>query len=1238
MRQGPTEQVYRARRRIRLAISAMTALFAIFWLGFVAFLVLRIGPIFAEIPELLGEDTGLYLRWAITALVVSTALVAAEMVYVARYWWTYRVVLDEQAISRQGLPNPLSPRFSVRFQDIEQVAVGSPYTLRIIPRTGKVGVLNLRVVEDGIPGLVGELRSRLMPGQVQTDLESAVTTRQRRGNLELVAAVGGGLVLLSLFLSMAFGRPIKSLFGWNPLIGWNTKVFAIALAPDTAVWTLQDGDLKPGFLGIRLHRSGGGEGLDVDLPDAPEALVADREFGPLRNPVRGMAVDDQNRAWFLTRERGRILRWDGEAWKSFEIPNLGVHPEITEIVRLNGQTWGYSRVSRLGFSIDWLTDETSAFYFIDPREDSDSALHLNPTDMQVTANGGLVITGVSQEGFPGLIHVTSAREIDVMTLLHDQLDLPDSTWSLSYGSADAEDNLYAIFTSPSSCADSTYEIRLGIFDRSIQEWRTKRLLRSLDCSGYWSLPSFAVDPRGRIWMAVDAQVDGGVAVYESAPHLPGGQAGIQPIRLYTEANSNFSGEPIAADYSGFIYALDDLGGRAVWINGYDVELPDPAPRFLTLVWQRPYYFYGPYMALVLFLSIRAARRDRRREYPSSRGATDEATVMATVDHRPVIVFRQTARYRRAPVLVAVFFPSLLLAALITMPLLAGESLSDLAYWLDWPLGLIMLLMPLVFGAAIGYWALFAWKDRLVLTESHFERQGLHHFRIYRGPVRFDEIVSVRLGAPGVIVIEKAAGRKFEFAPKAYAGGPGELLGELRRRIPADRFEPELEQRLDRRTKGWWRALLFYAAGALLYLLGMFYDDIVDRVREDLVWRTEVKAESLRESIEDMALQEDGSIWLLVRKPLGDFDDPRNYEVRHLSSSGTETLGFPALEVLYPDRLPENGGRHPEGIAVSKDGVPRVFMFLVDAPLVWSGTRWAWEGDPMQRSNLSYLDVLLQGPDAQYWQAVVSGGKIEAFNPTSGAAEVIDLGADIEKYAFVYGAEPRGWTIVRYRSLDRRFFLLPFIDSPAGAHWVEVDVSGLDLEEFWDLPDYTLGPTGALYALISEEVYCENDLITLYVGKLEPDAGTAWVWRTLQYPQDCDDPGDPRELVVDAKSRVLIQGWNRVAIFDSAVFDNPEFMQEDLVVYTDRDSGFYMSHSLEIGPDERVWSLDMTGDALVSFDPHMESLPKPLPPWVGVLSSSFWTPFGFMIAGAAFYAVGVILTRNYGRLRRQKPKN
>ncbi|MFV2044497.1 MAG: hypothetical protein ACC700_14845 [Anaerolineales bacterium] len=290
------------------------------------------------------------------------------------------------------------------------------------------------------------------------------------------------------------------------------------------------------------------------------------------------------------------------------------------------------------------------------------------------------------------------------------------------------------------------------------------------------------------------------------------------------------------------------------------------------------------------------------------------------------IYRQTLKARMTAIIAAIAVPVILLLSVLGGALIFGPPVGELGAYIDWLFIGLIVLMPLVAGVFVVYWAVFAWKDRIVTSDIQIERTGLHHFRIYRGPINFDDVVRVARGNFGLLRIEQVNGRNFELAPKAYEGGPDALLADLRKHLPADRFEHDLEVRLYKRTGREWRGPALMFVGVLILLLSSCAENLYDGLRADRAWTTEVEAKALRESIEDFDLAPDGSIWLLIERSLSDYQDPQSYEVRRITSAGTTVLEFPPFEVLYPDGPPEIGRGQPEGIRVTPEGIPRVFMF------------------------------------------------------------------------------------------------------------------------------------------------------------------------------------------------------------------------------------------------------------------------------------------------------------------------
>ncbi|MFV2044498.1 MAG: hypothetical protein ACC700_14850 [Anaerolineales bacterium] len=128
--------------------------------------------------------------------------------------------------------------------------------------------------------------------------------------------------------------------------------------------------------------------------------------------------------------------------------------------------------------------------------------------------------------------------------------------------------------------------------------------------------------------------------------------------------------------------------------------------------------------------------------------------------------------------------------------------------------------------------------------------------------------------------------------------------------------------------------------------------------------------------------------------------------------------------------------------------------MIDPGLVWTGERWEWEQPPTQEKGPSYLETLLAGDHGDYWKRLTSTQTVLVNVPSTGFTEELDLGPEMEEYAIVFEGEPRGWTVARLRSPDRRVFLLPYKDDPRESQWFEIEFQDLPPMEYRDLADYT----------------------------------------------------------------------------------------------------------------------------------------------------------------------------------------
>jgi hypothetical protein len=243
---------------------------------------------------------------------------------------------------------------------------------------------------------------------------------------------------------------------------------------------------------------------------------------------------------------------------------------------------------------------------------------------------------------------------------------------------------------------------------------------------------------------------------------------------------------------------------------------------------------------------------------------------------------------------------------------------------------------------------------------------------------------------------------------------------------------------------------------------------------------------------------------------------------------------------------------------------------------------------------------------------------------SGIEKEVDLGPSDDPYRVIYHGTPDDWTIVQMDGEPRRYFLMRFKESGEPKIWFEIDYSTLPLSEYWHLMEYTVDADGVFFVLIRSIPYCVEDTATHFVGKLDPSGG-GWIWRTLQHLDRCDRSEGDRQILVDVRGRVWLTGEEVVVAFKPEVFDSEGTEETDYVLYSEYNSGYYEGHYLRVGPDKRIWTLDILGEGLVWIDPNVEELEQPLPDWVHEMLSSKAFKFvanygGFILIMAALLMV------------------
>ena len=606
---------YRVKRSQRLGVLLGGVVILLIWLGMHVSFILILGPKgLEEMTNFLGAELDRYGGLIGVADVLLFLVLGSSITYGARYLWTYRIVLDQHGISREGLWHPLDRKIRIPYGDIERITRGTRYVLRIIPRQGKVLAINVKILEEASEGLIANLRARVGSGIVNTDLEHAILSKQSRDKRELVfvaASIGFLAVIMAGFFIQ---DQILALFAWQDVVPGRRHVVAFDVGPDGTVWALTEGKLKRGELGLKLEVIGTPGRQTIELPLSGLAREVSHPYDPVYNNIEGMAVDSHNRVWVLFEETSKLQYWAESRWGALNTAEADAQLTRRGIARIGEEVWvirsepeGVSRIDSESLAV-------TSFNIHGVRYEGDPGVSLYPDTMIRGNDGGVVVTGLLNLGYPGIAHFNSEGGNVQFFGLDDTVPLPDTSWSLIHGGTDGEGRLYAYYFSESGCSGNTLSVIAGVREQPDAEWKWGSLGRLLDCSEYWSPPSVAVDPHGRIWVEVNAPKGGGVMVYEQGMIDAGQSGSVDPIRYYTQKNSHFIGGNLQVTSDGHIFAIEPFGGEATWIDASVDELPNPAPQLLVELLDKPFLIYIPYFTIAVVLTASNVRRNWSRDW------------------------------------------------------------------------------------------------------------------------------------------------------------------------------------------------------------------------------------------------------------------------------------------------------------------------------------------------------------------------------------------------------------------------------------------------------------------------------------------------------------------------------------------------------------------------------------------------------------------------------------------------
>ena len=593
-----------------------------------------------------------------------------------------------------------------------------------------------------------------------------------------------------------------------------------------------------------------------------------------------------------------------------------------------------------------------------------------------------------------------------------------------------------------------------------------------------------------------------------------------------------------------------------------------------------------------------------------------------------VILPLSARNRKAWLYFATIGPAAILTALLGPWILDGMGFEDLRIVMEygfgwWYIGLVA-FAPLFFVNI----ALTNLLDRLVFTGTTLERRGIPNPAIFRGPVACADITRVQAGGFGILLVETRSGKVFRLFPKAYEGGVEAVLSRLRERVPVDRFENQLEEGLARRTRRDVLTPWISIAAVWLIAAGGLTDLAIDQLRKNRAWTLEIDARSMDQTIEDFALGPNGMLWLLVRNRRRDVLDSGSYGLRGVGADGEQAWQIPATDDLFPAGVPDSVLPFPIGLSLAPEGEPRLNFGLDVLALRFGEETWEWV---LPETSMPFAD-LAQWTGHSYWTRLQTEGMIRASDLLSGDVLELELAGEGLSFLLEYKVRPAGGFLAQIATRDRRYFLALVPGPEQEMIWEEVDVTPFRGKGYWNLVDYYMDADSKLYVLVQDEGYCSSGHPASSLGLLNARGG-AWQWWTLTQPGECRNVLGEGQLVVDAHGRIWVSTLRDLTVLPSDSLNRGT--SAGAIHYSEDNSGYMAGRKLELGPDGRIWSLDLLGDGLGWIDSNAEELGKPLPEWIASLRRELWWKIGPGLVGLALFMGSAFWNRSVASRRRRR---
>jgi hypothetical protein len=159
------------------------------------------------------------------------------------------------------------------------------------------------------------------------------------------------------------------------------------------------------------------------------------------------------------------------------------------------------------------------------------------------------------------------------------------------------------------------------------------------------------------------------------------------------------------------------------------------------------------------------------------------------------IFRIKKRQRISLLVITILAPTAVIAFLLFLnPYSLAESDKFWKFFgevMDW----FYIAFMFIICGLLAFSTYSLWKDLLVFTPDTFERRCIPNFRDKPGKIPYADIIQIFGSTLGTLTIDAEDGTTCRISPNNYEGGAEEVLEELHKHIPEDRFDKDLKAML-----------------------------------------------------------------------------------------------------------------------------------------------------------------------------------------------------------------------------------------------------------------------------------------------------------------------------------------------------------------------------------------------------------------------------------------------------------